>query len=242
MWVLRIRPRSPARAVSALNCYTISSAQILEFLILYNLCLLGYDSFKLSSLWWRDSSQRPQQKLQSLLSNQQKQQEESFVVSLWQGLHSSSAQKLHKIDYYPLAPRKVFWDHSSEDGVKWGRQTGSSRGKQTKSNPKEDWKPLQIWYMHNKIACFKISPTSLIAKKDGGSAGQGPLPVPFLVKDLYFHHYPCVSGPTLVPRHRNLGISAGALWTLTHAYSDSTTEVLLDYVLACLAFIKGVFV
>lgn len=149
---------------------------------------------------------------------------------------------LHKIDYYPLAPRKVFWDHSSEDGVKWGRWTGSSRGKQTKSNPKEDWKPLQIWYMHNKIVCFKISPTSLIAKKDGGSAGQGPLPVPFLVKDLYFHHYPRVSGPTLVPGHRNLGISAGALWTLTHAYSDSTTEVLLDYVLACLAFIKGVFV
>lgn len=41
----------PCKSNSALNCYTVSSAQILAFLILYNLCLLGYDSFKLSSLW-----------------------------------------------------------------------------------------------------------------------------------------------------------------------------------------------
>lgn len=160
--------------------------------------------------------------------------------SLWQGLHSSSARKLHKIGYYPLAPQKEFWDHSSEDGVKWGRQTGSSKGKQTKSNPKEDWKPLQLRYMHNKIACFKISPTFSNCQERWRLCWPRTFASSIPSERSLFPSLSMCLWSNSCSRTQDLGHLSGC--TLTHAYNDSTAEVLLDYVLACLAFIKGVFV
>lgn len=123
---------------------------------------------------------------------------------------------------------------------------GSSRGKQTnKQNttiPKEDQKPLQLQFMHNKTACFKKKALpSLIARKDGSyvkCAIKGRNSWPRAFQPQTFASPRAHSSPSkrslfpLLPmclwsNFCSRTQEPGHLRTLT--YNQSTTEVLLRF-------------
>lgn len=158
--------------------------------------------------------------------------------------------------------KKIFGTTALRMGIKWGRRRGSSRAQQTKTNPKGRLQPLQLRFMHNKTASFKKAPTfsnwqkrwrlckcpreillaqGLSVLNLGPTLILGNVFLFFLIKGLYFHQYPCVPGPVLVPGHKNLGISTGALWMLTQAHNKSTAKVPSVLGLAGLAFIQGFY-